>query len=200
MTKPNVNIDEKVLLQRLHRGDTVAFEKIYHLYKRRLAGNLLRLLKSDELVEELLQELFLKLWYHRERIDTEQSVRAYLFRISENMVYDLYRTAARDKKMRARLGVTQSDAYTHIEEAIFDKERAALLERAISQLPPKRQKIFRLSRIDGQSYEEISQQLGISKSTVNDHLLKANRFLKDYFTANKDAAIPLMVWAILHGI
>lgn len=200
MMKPIANIDEKVLLARLHQGDSEAFEAIYHLYKRRLAGNLLRLVKSDELVEELLQELFLKLWHHRHRIDVDQSVRAYLFRIAENMVYDLYRAAARDKKMRERLGADPFAGYTHIEESIFKAEESQRLEHAISQLPPRRQQIFRLSKIEGKSYDEIARQLNISKSTINDHLLKANRFLKEYFSNYTDTSILLFVFEILKGI
>lgn len=199
MAKQITNIDERTLLHKLRKGDAYAFEQIYHLYKRRIAGNFLKLLKSDELVEELLQDLFLRVWTHRERIDSEQPFRAYLFRISENMVYDLYRTAARDKKMRERLTFTQSESYTHVEEMIFNEEQSELLSRAISLLPPRRQQIFRLSKIEGKSYKEISEILNISQSTVNDHLLKANRFLRDYISENKDIATLLLVSSLLNG-
>ena len=78
---------------RLLQGDELAFEKIYRLYSPRLYGKLLKLLKSVPQTEEILQDVFLKVWEYRASIDPEKSFRAFLFKIAENKVYDFFRKA-----------------------------------------------------------------------------------------------------------
>lgn len=75
-------LSEKELVGQLREGDRSAFEQLYHLHKRKLAGILLRLLKEDVLVEEVLLDLFLKIWEQRESIDLEKSFRSYLFQVA----------------------------------------------------------------------------------------------------------------------
>ncbi|RDC55251.1 hypothetical protein DU508_16875 [Pedobacter chinensis] len=78
----------------------------------------------------------------------------------------------------AYMSANNSELYTHIEEDLFAKENKELLQKVIDKLPPQRKKVFTLFRLEGKSYEEISNLLGISPSIVSDHLLKANRFIK----------------------
>lgn len=174
----NSDKDEKNLIMQLKAGSTHAFETIYHAYKLRIAGNLYRLLKSEELVEEMMQDFFLKIWENRAKIDPEQSFRSYLFRVSENMVYDFFRKASRDSRLRDQLKVNYREFYTHVEEGILLKENNSRLSEAIALLPPQRRQIFILCKIEGKSYKEAGELLGISPSTVNNQLLQANKFLR----------------------
>ncbi len=77
---------ERTILEQLRAGNYEAFEQIYDRYSPKLTGNLVRLLKDRDLAAECLQEIFVRLWEHRGSIDPEKSIKAYLFRISENMV------------------------------------------------------------------------------------------------------------------
>ncbi|HEY8387177.1 MAG TPA: sigma-70 family RNA polymerase sigma factor, partial [Parasegetibacter sp.] len=95
--------NEKELLFLLNKGDEQAFEQLYHSYSPRIFGNLVKLLKSEDIAEELLQDVFIKIWQRRSGIDPEQSFRSYLFRIAENSVYDFFRRTARDKLLQAKL-------------------------------------------------------------------------------------------------
>ena len=183
----NSNIDEKQLVLQLKSGSTAAFETLYHAYKLRIAGNLYKLLKSDALAEELMQEFFLKIWEGRDQIDPEQSFRSYLFRVSENMVYDFFRKASRDNKLREQLKANYVELYTHIEEGLVLKENRMRLSAAIDLLPAQRRKIFILCKMEGKSYKEVSELLGISTSTVNNQLLQANKFIKGML--NPDTAL-----------
>ena len=117
--------DEKHLLEQLRAGNHDAFAEIYHRYKLRLAGNLLRMLKSPELVEELLQELFVRLWVRRKQIDPAQPIKAYLFRIGENLMRDTFRKAAKDKRMQQHLLTAVSEIYYHVEESLVSSETQA---------------------------------------------------------------------------
>jgi len=195
-----IQADEKTLLLQLRQGDHHAFEKLYHSYKLRIARNLYRLLKSDELAEEMMQEFFLKIWENRSQIDPEKSFRAYLFRISENMVYDFFRKASRDSKLRAQLKSNYIELYTHIEEGIFNKENKQRLSRAIELLPPQRRQIFILCKLEGKSYKEVSELLGISPSTINNQLLQANKFLKRMLSPDAAVTVTAIMMALLDGL
>jgi len=191
------DIDEKQLLVLLRQGDKQAFGELYYQYSPRIYTNLVKLLKSDHLAEELLQDVFVKVWDKRENIDIEKSFRSYLFRIAENQVYDFFRKAARDKKMEAYLINAASEFYSHVEEALYHKENTAILNRAIAQLPPKRRHIFTLCKLEGKSYEEVSRQLGISTSTINDHVVKASRSVREYLLLSKDIAVLVILAALI---
>lgn len=158
-----------------------AFLAIYKLYSGRLYGKLLKLLKSESQAKELLQEIFLKIWNNRENIDPEKSFRSYLFKIATNIVHDFFRKKIRDRTLQLDLSKGRSTQYTHIEEDFINKETYQVLLRAISLLPPQRQNIFRLCKIAGKSYDEVSHILGISTSTISDHIVKANHFIRNYF-------------------
>ena len=191
--------DEKRILFQLKAGSYEAFELVYDRYKRPLMGNLLKLLKSPDLATETLQELFVRLWNYRENIDPEKPIKRYLFRIAENLVADVYRRAAKDKEMRAYFMTHIQEAYEHIESNLYSKENSILLHKAIEQLPAQRKQVFKLCKIEEKSYREVSEMLGISQAAVNDHITKANHFLKEYFTTHPALSI-LMAGALLSGI
>lgn len=166
--------DEKKLVIFLSEGNEEAFEELYHLYSERLICYLIRFVKSESLAAEILQEAFIKIWNNRENLDPDQSFRSYLFRIAENLVYDFFRKAARDKKL-AEILAKNSGAYSHIEENIFTKENNRFLQEAIQSLPPKRRQVFQMIKMEEKSYEEVSLLLNVSTSTINDHIVKATK-------------------------
>lgn len=183
--------EERELLSLLKQGNEQAFEKIYNLYSSRLFGNIFRMVKSESTAEEILQDTFLKIWYNRASIDLDRSFRSYLFRIAENNVYDFFRKAARDKKIRARLFAAATEEYEHIETMIYKKENALLLQKAIDSLSPQRQQVFRSIKLDNKSYDEVSRQFGISVSTISDHIVKANKAIREFIFTHNDMAIIL---------
>lgn len=136
--------------------------------------------KVSAVADELLQDIFLKVWENREQINEDLSFQAWLYRIAENSVYDYYRRLARDVKMREHTLRTFAQLYNHTEDYILNKERSQLLEKALSRLPPQRQLIFKLCRLEGKSYEEAATLLNISTSTVSNQLVKATKNIKDY--------------------
>ena len=174
--------NEKELVLRLSQGNEQAFERIYNFYSARLYGHLLKLVKSESVASEILQHVFIKIWEIRADLDPEKSFRSYLFRIAENKVYDFFRKAASDKKLRQRLLREATEEYCHIEEDIAVRENAAMLHQAMDSLSPQRNHIFRLCKIDGKTYRQVSDILGISESTISDHIVKANRYIYNYLS------------------
>lgn len=184
----------------LKAGDEQAFEQVYQHFSARLYGNLLKIVKSEEIARELLQELFLKVWEKRDQINPDKPFRAYLFRIAENLAYDFFRKAARDKKLQARLVAKGIGSYSHVEEMLINKEYNGLLQQAIDALPPRRRQIFRLCKLDGKSYEEAAVQLGLSTSTINDHIVKAIRFIRKYCYSHYEILLAAGLYILLSGL
>ncbi|OKS85700.1 RNA polymerase sigma factor [Mucilaginibacter polytrichastri] len=196
------NYTDFELASLLKKGDERAFAEIYRRYKSKLIGAALRLLKSPELTEELVQNLFLKIWEQREKIDPEQALNAYLYKIAHNLACDTFRKAARDKKLFGQLLLATSSSYDHIEKHIFAKENQAALNQAISLLPPQQQKVFTLCKLEDKSYEEAGRILNIGTGTVNNHMYRANVFLKEYFAGKpgKPIAFSLLLYMIADSI
>lgn len=167
------------VLDRLRKGDHEAFTQLYEKYSVLLIPTILRLLKSQELTEELLQKLFVKIWDSREQIDPTRSFKAYVYRIAQNMVYYSFREDSRQKRLLDFVISQKSESYSHIEENLIHREMEELIQAAIEKLPPKRREVYRLFRYEEKSYKEISELLHISTSTINDHLQKANKFLRE---------------------
>ncbi len=188
------NSGEKELLFRLKAGDHDAFETIYHIYKDRLIGNLLKVLKSRELVEEQVQDLFLNIWIGRDNIDPHKPFKAYLFRIAANMAKNVIRRAYYDIKMRAALLPVEERMYTHIEERIASQENKEVLDSLLNKLPPQRRTVFTLCKLEGKSYREVSELLNISENTVNDHIRKANLTLRQLSVDLETMGFLLAVW------
>ena len=180
------------MLLRLKAGDQLALEELMSRYKGPLALSMSRLIKSREDIEELLQELFLRVWKNRDNLDTERYL-GYLYKIAENLVYDRLRKAAREKRLSVDYFTHIIEAYSHIEEGIFDKELLAVLQRGIQQLPEQRRRVFELCKIEGKSYEEVSQLLSISVATVNSHITNANASIKAYFKQHPELASMVLL-------
>ena len=183
--------EERELLSLLKQGNEQAFEKIYKSYSSRLFGNVFKMVKSETTTQEILQDVFIKIWNNRASIDLDKSFRSYLFRIAENKVYDFFRKAARDKKIQVQLFAAATEEYEHIETMIHKKENDLLLKNAIDSLSPQRQQIFRLIKLDNKSYDEVSRLLGISVSTISDHIVKANKAIREFIFTHNDMMIIL---------
>ncbi len=190
-------VDEKQLLKALAEGDPDAFTMLYHRYGARLHAHLLRMIKSEELSKEIFQEIFMKIWEYRGRIDIDRPFGAFLYKIAENKVYDHFRKITREKRLADSLSATSLASHTDTEDRMLYQESVGLINRAIDQLPPARKQIYLLCKVEGRSYEEIAGLLGVSTSTVNDHIVKANRFLRKVLAAHADTVI---LWIVFFGI
>ena len=121
------------------------------------------------------------------------SFRSYLFRIAENKVVDFFRKAARDKKLQATLIQSACEEYCHVEEGFCAKENEQILHDVINLLPTRRRQIFQLIKIEGHSYDEVSQLLSISTSTINDHIVKATKFIGEQLEDSSVIALSLLL-------
>src|SRR5690606_31428844 len=176
--------EERGVLTKLKSGDLDAFSQIYEHYKFQITANIIRIVKSEELAVDLVQELFVKVWVNRERIDLDRSFRSYLYTIASHLISDELRKSKRDKKVEAQLMAFSSEVYSHVEENLIRHEDLASIRLAISKLPKQCGAVFVLHKIEGKTYQQIGELLGISKSTVKGHIIRANKFLKEELKEN----------------
>lgn len=193
-------LNERDLLLLLKQGNEDAFDEIYHLHSARLYSNLLKLVKSEDLAMDLLQDLYIKLWNNRSGIDVDKSIGAYLFSIAKNLAIDFFRRAARESVLQNHLITVGTELYNHVDDALFHKETAAVLNKAIHALPPQQQKIFNLCKMEGRSYEEAASILGISSATVGNQLVRALKSVRTAMMNSQDAMIVIISLMITKGL
>src|SRR5690606_28093422 len=143
-------------LSRLREGSYEAFETVYNRYKRPLASSMLRQLKDPDLVDDLLQELFVRLWERRHAIDPGKSIQAYLYRIAENLIYDAFRNVAKNTRLRDKIRRLTFEQHADMEQQLSDRENSRIIRKAINMLPPKRREVYILCKLEARSYEEVS--------------------------------------------
>ena len=187
MASENVNIT--LLLNQLRQGCPRAFSKIYDHFSRPIYRHIRKLVYEEEVAEEILQEVFLAVWNKREKIDPAQSFWPYLYQVAKLLVYSHYRKVAQNKRLLDHLIITSVDRVTNAEELLIDRETHELLIRAIERLPPQRKQVFKLCKLEGKSYQEVADQLGISTSTINQQIVAANKSVKEFFLLNNNLAL-----------
>lgn len=168
--------NEKELIHRIKEGDVVAFELVYRHYAQRLAIKLLQLLKSEELAQDILQDVFLKVWEIRDRLDPELSFGAFLYTIAGNLSKNTFQKSLQLQIYHQRTSFEET--HSPIDALMDQKDAAFALNEAMERLTPRQKEIYTLHKIDGYSYVEISERLGISTHTINHLMQQANKQLK----------------------
>lgn len=177
---------EKIQLVKLKAGEQAAFDYFYKNYSLIIYRRLLRLVKIDIIADDLLQNIFIRLWDKRHLIDPDRPLKAYLLQITQNMVVDFYRSLAREQKLQSELKYHLSEISGEADESLIYKETNHLLQQAINHLPAQQRTVFTLCKIEGKSYDEVSELLGISISTVNGHIVKGGRKVRSFlFSTHK---------------
>lgn len=169
----NQSYEEKELLEHVADGDQQAFAVIFNKYWPTVYSAALVIAKSPVLAEDISQEVFTRLWEAKEKARHIENVKAFLFitarnliinRLSRQKVEDAYRTYQLHHSAGGSVGEEERLDYQQLEQR---------LRSAIRRLPPKQQRAFLLSREQGLTYDQIAQQMQISKDTVKEHIIKA---------------------------
>jgi RNA polymerase sigma-70 factor (ECF subfamily) len=190
--------DEKSLLLLLREGNHTAFEILYNRHSPQLLLKLDGKLPEAAQVDDIVQELFVKLWERREQIDPEKPFAGYLYRIAQRMLIDHYRRIARNTLLYKEVIHGAGEITNFTEEAFAAKETQQLLDDALKGLTPRQQEVFQLCKIQGRSYKEAAEILEISPETVHVHLVKATQAVKSHlFTHQKYISGALAVALIL---
>lgn len=177
-TKEN---SDKLLVSELKNSNEKAFRSLFDTYYQDIYKFSFSILKSKELAEENVQEVFLKVWLHRENLNLDQSFKSYLSTIARNQAFNFLSKAANERTLKEGISHTIQKSHDQGDYSLRELDCKRLKKQALKQLPPKRKQIFKMSRKQGKTYEEISQELGISVNTVKNQMGKALESLRLFF-------------------
>lgn len=198
---PTDSLNDHALVARLQQGDYTAFDQLYVRYAEEIAWRLKRLVKLDEITEELHQEVFLRLWEQRQKMNHQAPLRPFLLRMAYNVAIDFFRKASRDRSLKEQLILHASELYEATPEDFIinnsDSEVKEWVRRIIDRLPPQRKQIFIYCKMEGRSYEDAAREFGVSINTIKDHMTRAMRFLKSEALQNSPFLVTSMLSTII---
>ncbi len=171
--------NEKELLAKVARGDEAAFTKLFYAYHNKLGRFIIQLTGSHEMAEEIVQDIFMKIWTKRQTLITIERFDAYLYILSRNHTFNCLRQLAKDHLKKEKV-IERLNKSGIAQEEVVSSEYYMLIDQAVEKLPPQQQKAYILSRRECLKYEEIAQQMNLSKETVKKYLKLATRSIKNY--------------------
>jgi len=174
----------KQVLDRLKAGDEIAFNELYSAYLQPAVRFCNSIVKDVEESENIIHDVFIKIWDRRETINPELNFTSYLFTIIRNRVFDFLKEVKRNDLMKEEYWsrVDQSQ----YEDSSLQEARIRKISEAVENLSEKRKQIIKLNYQEGKSYEEIASDMRISKNTVKNQLVKAKQIIREQL---KNAAV-----------
>jgi len=192
-----LSYEEKRLLKQISKGDEKAFRALYDAYFNHLSAFVFSMCKSPEATEEIVQDIFIKLWINRHSLSQFDSPEAYIFSMARNRTIDYMRRLAKDTNLMSVLAADLSTGNNDIEERMNAKELRRLIEEALGQLSAQKQTIFQLSRDEGLSHDQIAEMMQLSKSTVKNHLSETLRHIREHLSQQPNSEATLLVLLLL---
>lgn len=180
--------------------DVAAFDRLYGQHSKAVYANILKIVKQHEIAEDILHEVFISLWENRERIDQDRSIAGWLFVVSSNKAINYL-------KKKVKESIVFVESYESLEPVLTEDissensylEQLAIIEEAAKHLSPRIKEVFRLSRFEGYSVDEVAAQLGLTASSVKDYLKQSTQFIKIYI-ANRYPASSAVSLILLYFV
>lgn len=186
MTNPS-SYNEPGLLLQVASGDQAAFRQLFDRYWDNIYAVAFAFLKSDTVAEEIVQDIFMKVWLKKEQLPHLENFSNWLFIIARNHIYNTLRKKVSETSFENELLEHLAETSDSAWQSVISRETEKLVDQAVASLPNQQQTIYRLSRIEGLSQEEIADRLQISKNTVKVHMRLAlqsiRRYLQDHSAA-----------------
>lgn len=184
--------DEKELLSRIAAGDETAFRIIYDTYRRKMYAYTLRLTESEPIADDIIQDVFMKVWLNRHSLENISNFNAWLHTIARNHIMDVMKVLAKARLSQQQWAQVVPGHVNNVEETMADKENQRLLKQALNRLSPQQLLIYQLTRQQGSKHADIASQLNISRHTVKTHLVHALRSIRNYLQLNSDQVLLLI--------
>ena len=154
------------------------FERIFNEQNQSVYQLALKVTKSGPQACDIMQDVFIKLWETRYQWEEIRNMEAWLHKVTRNRLIDFLRKAAADQRLQDKLWKRVKDEQPSAEGALDAKESATIVQQIINELPPQRKLVYIMSREQGLNYNEIAEELSVSKHTVKNQLSLALRFLQ----------------------
>lgn len=185
---------EEEILRKVATGDQAAFTQLFHHYQRHIYDIAVRLTHSNIIGEEMVQDVFTRIWLRRNELTQIRDFKSYLFIVVRN---EAYRTLKTLSSRRARLRELEEEEtvlfHDHVHQELLDKEYAALLQRAVRRLPHMQQQVYHLLKEQALKRDEVAARLNIRPETVKRHISQAMRNIRAYLLSHPDLIIALIL-------
>lgn len=168
------------IVAEIKTGNKFVFTEVYHKYHERFYFFVLKRTSSTDIAEEVVQQAFIKLWENREKLSSEFTIDIQLARITRSILIDTLRRKAVERKVINQ--VVSQTPITYTSDPALEKELSNRVASAIESLPPTCKKVFKLSREESMSYNEIANHLSISPRTVENQISKALKVIRQVAT------------------
>jgi len=170
-------MQESEILSRIQGGDGKAFKQLYDRYRPNVYQTSLRYLKSSHLAEEVVQEVFMKIWLEKARLDNVNSIKAWIYIMTKNNILNRLKKLALEWKANAHFA-NNSTADLSTVNNLHDKEYRQVLDEVVQSLPKQQREVFELARYQYLSYRDIGEKLDISPLTVKTHMSRAIKSIR----------------------
>lgn len=170
-------MQEKELIILLKNGDEKAFTTLYRKYWSKVYNFSRLYLSSITEVEEVVQEVFVKVWETRFFLREDDNFKGFLFIITRNLIFNQFRKSFNESAYKLTV-LSSAMAHYDIEEELSTADLREFIQKMVLELPPRQQEVFKMSRNEHLTYKEIALRLNISEKTVERHINEALKFLK----------------------
>jgi RNA polymerase sigma-70 factor (ECF subfamily) len=180
---------EKELLEKTANGDERAFRCLFDRYQPKVYSFAMYITRSTYLSEEIVQEVFMKIWITRKGLADIEHFGAYLKTIAKNIASNYLKRLAHEQLILQKMAEEAPPSEANLENEVIMNELQRILDEAIATLPPQQQKVYLLHRYDNLKQEEIARQMQISYYTVKEHMKKALKTIRTYVEQRIDLII-----------
>ena len=180
----------------MQAGSEEAFTALYRHYSPRIYLNILGMIHDPLAAEEIVQELFTKIWQKRMQNGLQDNFAGYVYRAGQHLVHDFFRRLKRDKVLLERFRSIAEENYEHVEEALVSQQSSVILKKAIEQLTPQQRKVYELVKLEGCTYKKASELLHISPFTVKEYLVASNKTIRNYVVDHMDGTPGLLLLVV----
>jgi len=185
--------NERELLRKTAESDQRAFKILYDTFSPKVYTQAFHLLHSVQLAEEMVQEVFFKIWRMRSDLMNINNLDAYLKTTTRNRCLNVIRHLLSDERADKAVTSNYVEAHNETEEAIILNDTRNIISQAIDLLPAQQREVYRLCHQEGLKYEEVAVKLNISVNTVQTHMSRALKFLRHHLKNNSDIAAILII-------
>ncbi|MEO8822272.1 MAG: sigma-70 family RNA polymerase sigma factor [Ginsengibacter sp.] len=182
------------LIKQVAEDDEKAFRIIFDNYKELFYSTAYKMTHSATIAEDIVQEVFVRIWIKRKLVASAKKPEGYLFTILHNCIYSHFRKMARERQLQLKVSYGEDMMENSIESELIEKENRANLENRINQLPPQQKIIYQLAKQENLSRDEIAAQLKISPNTVRNHLSAAVEYIKAHLKKDIAGMIWVLFW------
>lgn len=190
------NIEESLLLEKISLGDEVSFRIVFDKYRKQIYTYALKIVKSESNAEEILHDVFIKVWEHKNPAEIE-NLEFYLKTLTKHITLNVLRRAKLEIRVSNELSHNWAEIHNDTENTISANDAAKILHKGINLLPPQQKLVYMLCREEGLKYAQVAERLSLSPLTVKTHMQQALRFLRNYITKHSDISMFIIMMQIL---